>query len=43
MIYVPDDIIDGDYWLDLQLSPIVSDAVPSRPIIYPAQWAPVEP
>lgn len=35
MIYVPDDIVDGDYWLDLQLPPLVSDAVPSRPIIYP--------
>lgn len=35
MIFVPDDIDDGDYWLDLQLAPIVSDAVPSRPVIYP--------
>ena len=35
MIFVPDDIADGDYWLDLQLAPIVSDAVPSRPVIYP--------
>lgn len=37
MIYVPDDIEDGDYWLDLQLAPIVSDAVPSRPVIYPVR------
>ncbi len=37
MIFVPDDIPDGLYWLDLQLAPIVSDAVPSRPMIYPAQ------
>lgn len=35
MIYIPDDIEDGDYWLDLQLPPLVSDAVPSRPIVYP--------
>lgn len=35
MIFVPDDIEDGCYWLDLQLAPFVSDAVPSRPIIYP--------
>lgn len=35
MIYVPEDIADDDYWLDLQLAPIVSDAVPSRPVIYP--------
>ena len=37
MIFVPDDIPDGLYWLDLQLAPFVSDAVPSRPIIYPVQ------
>ncbi len=37
MIYVPDDITDGDYWLDLQLAPFVSDAVPSRPVIYPVE------
>lgn len=37
MIFVPDDIPDGAYWLDLQLAPFVSDAVPSRPIIYPVQ------
>lgn len=35
MIFVPDEIDDGLYWLDLQLAPIVSDAVPSRPVIYP--------
>ena len=35
MIFVPDDIPDGDYWLDLQLAPLVSDAVPSRPMVYP--------
>lgn len=39
MIYVPDDIPDGDYWLDLQLAPFVSDAVPSRPVIYPVGQA----
>lgn len=37
MIYVPDDIPDGDYLLELQLAPIVSDAVPSRPVIYPIE------
>ena len=35
MIFVPDDIEDGDYWLSLQLAPFASDAVPSRPVIYP--------
>jgi len=35
MIYVPDDIQDGAYWLHLELSPILSDACSSRPVIYP--------
>lgn len=35
MIFVPDDIPDGDYWLQIEMAPIVSDAVPSRPVIYP--------
>lgn len=43
MIYVPDDIPDGDYWLDLQLAPFVSDAVPSRPVIYPLDGAEEQP
>jgi hypothetical protein len=34
MIYVADDIADGEYWLHLELSPLVSDATPSRPMIY---------
>lgn len=35
MVYVPNEIPDGEYWLHLELSPIVSDATPSRPVIYP--------
>jgi kynurenine formamidase len=35
MIYVPDELADGDYWLHLELAPLQSDAVPSRPVIYP--------
>jgi len=35
MIYIPDDIQDGAYWLHLELSPILSDACSSRPVIYP--------
>ena len=35
MIYAPDDIADGLYLLDMQIAPLVSDAVPSRPVIYP--------
>jgi len=35
MIFVPDQVEDGEYWLELQLSPIMSDACASRPVIYP--------
>lgn len=35
MIYVPEDIEDGSYLLNLQIAPFVSDAAPSRPILYP--------
>jgi kynurenine formamidase len=37
MIYVENDIPDGEYWLQLELSPIHSDATPSRPILYPME------
>jgi kynurenine formamidase len=33
LIYVPDEVPDGDYFLVLQVPNIVSDAVPSRPIL----------
>lgn len=35
MIFVPDEIKDGNYLLNLQIAPFVSDASPSRPLIYP--------
>lgn len=35
LIYVPDKIADGYYLLDLQIPAFMSDAAPSRPIIYP--------
>lgn len=35
MIFVADDIPDGEYWLHIELSPLVSDATPSRPMIFP--------
>lgn len=35
MIIAPADIDDGLYWLHLELSPLLGDATPSRPIIYP--------
>ncbi len=34
LIYVPTDVPDGDYILDLQVAPIENDAAPSRPILY---------
>lgn len=34
MIYVPDDVPDGRYLLTIQLPRLVSDAVPSRPILF---------
>ena len=37
MIYVENDLPDGEYWLQLELSPIRSDATPSRPILYPLE------
>jgi arylformamidase len=34
MIYVPNEIADGVYLLNLQIAPFVSDASPSRPILF---------
>lgn len=34
LIYAPDSIADGEYLLNLQIAPLVSDAAPSRPILY---------
>ncbi len=38
MIYVPDNLADGDFWLELQLSPLQADATPSRPVLYPVEY-----
>lgn len=35
MIYVDDQISDGSYLLNLQIAPFVSDASPSRPLLFP--------
>jgi kynurenine formamidase len=40
MIFVPDSVPDGLYWLELGLSPLLSDATPSRPILYPVELCP---
>src|SRR5688572_3004576 len=34
LIYVPNEIEDGDYLLNLQIAPFASDASPSRPILF---------
>lgn len=35
LIYVPGNIPDGDYWLELHVAPVESDASPSRPLLFP--------
>ena len=34
MIFVPDEVPDGQYLLNLQIAPFVGDAAPSRPVIF---------
>ena len=34
LIYVPNDVADGEYLLNLQIAPFESDAAPSRPILF---------
>ena len=34
MIYVPNDVEDGEYILNLQLAPFAADAAPSRPLLF---------
>ncbi|MGH8615374.1 MAG: cyclase family protein [Gammaproteobacteria bacterium] len=40
MIYVPDEIADGLYLLDLHIAPFAIEAAPSRPILYPLRTVP---
>jgi arylformamidase len=40
MIFVPDHIHDGHYLLSLQIAPFVSDAAPSRPVLFPVSPRP---
>jgi len=35
LIYVPEEIPDGHYLLNLMISPMAMDAAPSRPVIFP--------
>jgi len=34
LVYVPDEVADGEYLLNLQIAPFESDAAPSRPILF---------
>jgi hypothetical protein len=34
LIYVPNNVEDGNYLLNLQIAPFDSDASPSRPVIF---------
>jgi hypothetical protein len=34
LIYVPNNIKDGTYFLNLQVAPFENDASPSRPVLY---------
>jgi hypothetical protein len=33
-VFVPDEIADGPYVLNIQLAPFENDASPSRPVLY---------
>lgn len=35
LIYVPNEVQDGSFYLNLQIAPFENDASPSRPVIYP--------
>ena len=34
MIFVNDEVLDGTYWLNLQIAPFENDASPSKPVLY---------
>ena len=38
LVYISDEIIDGDYYLNLQIMPIENDAAPSRPILFKIKY-----
>lgn len=37
MIFVPDAVVDGCYLLNLQIPALITDAAPSRPMLFPVQ------
>ncbi|HMP33355.1 MAG TPA: cyclase family protein [Kiritimatiellia bacterium] len=42
LIYVPNDVPEGLYLLNLQIAPFVSDATPSRPVIFSVKEANIQ-
>jgi arylformamidase len=34
LIYVPNEVVDGEYLLNLQIAPFEADAAPSRPLLF---------
>jgi len=36
-IFVPDEVSDGEYLLNLQIAPFENDASPSKPVLYPVK------
>ena len=34
LVYVPNEVPDGEYLLNLQIAPFASDAAPSRPVLF---------
>lgn len=34
LIYVPNEIADGEYFLNIQIAPFAADAAPSRPVLF---------
>lgn len=39
LAFVPDPVVDGWYFLSLQIPAIAGDAIPSRPVLYPLRTA----
>ena len=37
MVFIPNDVADGNYFLNIQIPAFVADAAPSRPILYRIQ------
>ena len=35
LVYVPNEVVDGRYMLNLQIAPFATDASPSRPLLFP--------